>query len=286
MTTTTDAPDVLVVGPRGDGPAARTRELWKYRRTLPFFGKTLIEKRYLRTWLGWIWIPLRPVLDVATRALVFGGLLAAPSNGVPYLLFFLVGRGTWQFFAGTLFWMTRSIELNRKFLRRLYLPRLILLFSATAVSLLDYLIYLALTALIVVFYLITDGTTYLHLSPQLLFWPLGLLLCFLLAVSIGLWLSVLGAQARDVRFTLGIALGFWFYVTPVIYPLSNVPEGWQLAASLNPMTAPVELVKLGVFDRGEVPIEAVASCLGAIALIGGLGLRFFFRSETAALDSI
>lgn len=275
-----------VIEPRRPGAAHAAAELWRSRRLIGWFGKRLLEKRYQRTWLGWAWLPLRPVLDVVARAFVFGSILSVPSDGVPYLLFFLIGMSAWNLFDESVFWSARALELNRRVLRRLYVPRLTMLVGSLAIGAIDYLIYIIMAALAVTYYLLADGTTYLDLGTNTLATFAGLALIVLLAQSFGLWLSVLGAQARDVRFVLRYILGFWFFLTPVIYPLAAVPENLRWLAAVNPVTAPVEMVKYGVLGTGGIPMEALAVTVGFIVVVATAGLVFFRHSEAAAVDAM
>jgi lipopolysaccharide transport system permease protein len=275
-----------VIEERRPGLHHRVRELWRYRRMIWFFGKRFLERRYRRTILGWIWIPLRPTLTIASRVLIFGGLLAVPSNGVPYLIFFLVGYATWDLFASYLIWATRSLEINRKLLKRLYFPRLVLPVAALVPSVVEFAVYVVLAVLVLLYYWVFRGEQYVHLTGDLLLVPAGLALCIALAFAIGLSTSVLSANARDVRFTLNYLIGFWSYLTPVIYPLSAVPGRFALLASLNPLTAPVEMVKQGAIGAGEIHTHAV---LITLAMIGGaltLGLWFFGKAEASAIDRL
>jgi lipopolysaccharide transport system permease protein len=277
---------VSVIQPRQPGVLARVREYWRFRRMTLYFGFTFLEKFYRRTVLGWVWIPLRPVISVGTRVLVFGGLLAAPSGGVPYTIFFLVSFASWQLFGYTAFWGTRSIELSRGILNKMYIPRLTCLTGAVVISLVNFALYIAIAAIVVLVYLFFDGTTYLDPGPGLVLTFAGIALALLLAQSIALWTSILNARARDVRFAMQFVLGFWFFLTPIIYPLSQVPAAFQTVASLNPMTAPIEMIRIGLFGTGELPIVALCSTLAMILIVGGGGLRFFMRSERLALDSL
>ena len=265
---------------------ARLAEAWHARALLPYFARRYLEKLYVRTWLGWLWIPLRPILDIGSRVLIFGSLLGAPSDGVPYLLFFVIGTSTWTLFSESAIWGTRSIEMNRRFLRRLYLPRLTLLLAALAPSALRFAMYMVIALVAFAYYGLVEGELYLELQAETLLLPAGLLLAVLLALSLACWTSVYGAYARDVRFGMGYALSFWYFLTPVIYPLSAVPENLRTLASLNPMTTPIEMVRLGVFGKGEVLASGLASTGLVILVIGGLGLWFFDRSEARALDSV
>jgi len=276
---------VTVIEPRQPGILARTREFWDYRRMTWFFGLMFIEKLYARTILGWVWIPLRPLIAVASRVLIFGGLLGAPSQGVPYFLFFLVGFGSWQFFSYLAFWGTRSLELGRRVFGKMYAPRLTALAGAVVPAGVNFLLNAAIMVVATIGFFISDGTTHLDggVGTLLVFVGLGLELA--IGMSIGLWTSVLNARARDVRFFMGTVLGFWFFLTPVIYPLSDVPGSFATVASLNPMTAPIELVRMGMFGVGGVPLTAVLSTAIFIVVVGGAGIRFFNRAERLALDS-
>lgn len=275
-----------VIGPRRPGAANAATELWRSRRLIGWFGKRFLEKRYQRTWLGWWWLPLRPTLDVVARAFVFGSILSVPSEGVPYLLFFLIGMSAWNLFEESVYWSARALEINRRVLRRAYVPRLTMLVGSLAIGTIEYLIYLIMAALAVTYYLLADGTTYLDLGTNTLATVAGLALIVLLAQSLGLWLSVLGAQARDVRFGLRYFTGFWFFLTPVIYPLDAVPENLRWLAAINPVTAPVEMVKYGILGTGGVPTGALAVTVGFIVVVATAGIAFFRRSEAAAVDAM
>lgn len=277
--------ETRIIEPRAPGAISRVRELWVHRRLILFFGRRYIEKSYQRTWLGLAWVPLRPILDVGIRVLLFGSLLAVPSEGKPYLLFFIIGTTAWHLFDRTAYWATRSLELNRRLLTRMYVPRLAALVAAVAPTLLSTALYAVISLIIALWFTVVDGFP-LDLGLHTLGVPLGGALAALLGLSIGLWTSVPGARARDVRFTLSYVLNFWYFVTPVIYPLSGVPSAWRRVAELNPMTAPVELVKSGLLGTPAAPSISLWVTLGTIAVVGGTGLVFFARAEAAALDSL
>lgn len=279
-------PQVTIISPRPTGPLEPVRELWRHRRLVRFWGHRFLRKMYVRTWLGKAWIPLRPTLDVASRVLVFGAVLSVPSGGVPYILFLLVGQSAWELFERTAYWSTRAFELNRRFLRRLYVPRLTLLAGSTAPALVNYAVLTVLTGIAVAWFVVVDGVLHLELGSDLWMVPAGLGLALALALSMGLWLCILGARARDVRFTLSYVLGFWLYLTPVVYPLSEVPAGLRSLVQVNPMTAPIELVKQGVLGVGQLETLSLVCCLGAIGGIGTTGLWFFARADLRAVDAL
>lgn len=264
------------------------RRAFAYRRLVPYFARRLLEKRYARTWLGWVWIPLRPTIDIASRVLLFGSLLSVPSGDQPYILFFLAGTAAWQLLEITGLWATRSMELARNVYRKIYVPRLTALVAAVVPSTIDFLIYSTVLMIATVYFVIADGEYYLDIAFNAdIFLVLGgMAMLVLLALVVGLFTSVFAARARDLRFTYGYALALWQYLTPVIYPLDSIPSGFQRIVELNPATAPVQMVKAGLLGNTDVPQISVIVTLSVIAAGLAAGLPFFLRWERQAADTL
>lgn len=279
--------DVWVIEPRSEGVRARAREVWRYRRLLRFFASKSLEKLYARTALGWVWLLIRPLFPLLVKTLVFGSVLAVSSGGVPYFLFLVVGTTVWELFSSVAMWGTRSLELNRSFLSRIYIPRLILPIAMGAPALLNFCIHLAVLIVAVVYYKVTQGTLFFNAAG--LGWALqGCILAWLLALGLSLWTSVPALLARDVRFTLNYVLGFWVFLTPVMYPISSVPADKRWLLLLNPMTAAVESFKYGLLgsqvgsiDRGPLVGAWVVAALTLVT-----GLAFFGRAERNSADKV
>jgi lipopolysaccharide transport system permease protein len=274
------------IGARHAGPLQRIREAWTYRHLIPYFGRRYIEKRYNRTWLGWIWIPLRPALDITARVLLFGGMLGLPSGGLPYFMFFVTGMAAWQLLDRTAYWATRSLELNRRVLTRIYVPRLTALVAAALPAALDFLLYAAIGVIAIAYYRIVDGVFYVEISSRTLWTLVGLLLLTLLGFAVGVWTSPFAGRARDVRFGLSYALGLWYFVTPVIFPLGAVPSRFGVLAQVNPATAPIEMVKFGLLGTGAIPMKSLLVTFVTLAVVLLPGLWFFGRAEAAAVDAL
>lgn len=277
---------VYTITPRHAGPLQRLREAWAYRYLIPYFGKRYIEKRYSRTLLGRVWIPLRPALDVSARVLLFGGLLSLPSGGLPYFLFFVIGMSAWQLLDRTAYWSTRSLELNRRVLTRIYVPRLTAILAAVIPAILDFLLYTVMALIAVVYYRLADGVFYVEVSLRTVWTFVGLLLLILLGMAVGVWTSPFAVRARDVRFGLSYGLGLWFFVTPVIFPLGAVPSRFQALAEFNPATAPIEMVKFGLLGTGRIPFTSLVVTGATLLLLLVPGLWFFGRAEAAAVDHL
>ena len=236
--------ELSIVEPRRRGIRERLRELWSYRGLFKFFGGRALDKMTARTVIGRPWLILRPAPDVLTVTLIFGGLLKVPSSQPAVLPVLCGGRASWAAFETSVIWSTRSLELNRKLLAKVDFPRLILPVASISPAIVELSIYVVLLLGGVAYYGIVDGAFYLELGPQLLAAVAALVLGIGLALAIGVWTSVLGASARDVRFSLTYALGFWLSDHGVL-PLSLVPDKYQTLAAANPITPVVELFKWG-----------------------------------------
>jgi lipopolysaccharide transport system permease protein len=281
-----DSLSVWTIEPRSGGAVARLREVWTYRRLLRFFATRAVTKLYRNTILGKSWLLLRPLVPLFVRAIVFGGLLNVGSNNIPYFLFLVIGTTCWDLFAGSLTWATRSLEQNRGLIGKVYVPRVILPVAMTAPAFINLFIHLGVAACTAGYFYVTHGTPYVVLSPQLL-WALGgLLLAVTLALGIGFFTSVLATIGRDVRFTLAFVLDFWYFLTPVLYPVSAVPAEYRWALYLNPMAAAVEMFKFGLLGVGHVEPALVGSATAVTLAVLGAGLWYFTRAESDAVDRV
>lgn len=280
------SPRLRVIEPRKHSLLGSLHAAWQARWLIPHFGMRMVEKRYARTFLGWLWLPLRPALDLAGRTLLFGGLLGVDSGDRPYLVFFAIGMASWYLFERTAFWGTRSLELNRKFFGRVHAPRLTAVVSSAIPAATDFVIYAALATVVIGYYRIVDGVFYVGTGVRTLIAIPGLALLVLLGLVVALWTASPGEHARDVRFTMAYVLAFVYVITPVIYPISAVPEQYRPLAELNPVTAPVEMVKFGLLATAPPTPTSLASTAVAICVIGTAGLWSFARAERRALTRL
>ncbi|MEW6319636.1 MAG: ABC transporter permease [Acidobacteriota bacterium] len=273
------------IEPRREGLGVRLRELFRYHRVLRFFAVKTVVEMYQGTLLGKIWL-LRPILPIAISAAVFGGILGVGSDGVPYFLFFLTGSAAWMLFEQATIWVTRSLDLNKGLVKKVYFPRLVMPLSSASPAVLYFCIFVVLLAIAFVYYFVTDGRLYLVIGPQLLAAVFAAACCVTLAVAVGLWTSVWQTRVREVRFTVRYVLRFWNYLTPVIYPLSKVPSEYRGWMMLNPMAAYVETFKWGVLGIGTLDIGSLVTALGVTGVMLVAGAWYFTREEAKAIDNL
>ncbi len=267
------------VSPKYPGVAATMAEIWQHRGILRFVGDRALRKMYRRTVLGWLWLFINPLFPLALRALVFGALLGVGSDGLPYFLFLVAGTVVWEVFSASLRWGTRSLEMNRDLYGQVYHPRAILPFGNMSPSLLNLVLKLGVFALALAYYTVRDGRVYLRGDSGLLIAVVTLLLAFLFALGLAFFTSILGEKTRDMRFALGGFMGVWYLLTPVLYPLSQVPAEYRNWMLLNPLAIIVETFKWGLFGVGAFYGAALVGTAAGVLLLLLTGLTYFTRRE-------
>jgi lipopolysaccharide transport system permease protein len=275
-----------VIEPVRVGLIARSRELWRYRRILWFLAERRIKDRYEDTTLGMFWLFARPLMPIFIGTVIFGRFLGVPSDGVPYFLFFLAGSSCWRIFERSVQWVTRSLDQNRGLIKKVYFPRLIAPISSVAPALTEGGVLLTLLVLASVFYYFKDGVLYLRLGWPMLVAFIAVAMAMVLAIAVGLWTSVMQVKHKDVQYSIRYFTQLWQYLTPVLFPLSSVPEKYRLAFFINPMTPIVEMYKWGLLGIGEFPGRELALGIGVILLVFGGGAVYFTRSEAASVDKL
>jgi lipopolysaccharide transport system permease protein len=269
--------------PRFPGPIATLAEVWQHRRLLDFIATRALRRMYRRTILGWLWLLINPLFPIALRALVFGALLGVGSNGLPYFLFLLAGTVAWDGFAVSLMAGTRALEMFRDLTGQIYYPRAILPFGNMAPALINLALKVAVFIAAVIYYTMRDDRLYVRGGLPLLWAGAALALAFLLALAISFFTSIWGETTRDMRFGLAQLLSVWHLLTPVLYPLSQVPEsqrGWML---LNPLAIIVETFKWGLFGVGEFYRDAFVGTAAAVLVLLCCGLLYFARTEAVTI---
>jgi lipopolysaccharide transport system permease protein len=280
------AKDVWEIDAAAMGSWDRLKEFWHYRRIAGFFSKKFVVSLYQGMRLGIFWLFARPLLPIAISAFIFGGLLGVPSEGLPYFLFFLAGSVTWLMFERSLLFVTRSLDSSKSLIKRVYFPRLIIPFCAVSPGVVYFLIYIGLFFGALIYYLVAEGTWYLVLGPRLLWAGVAVALALWLAISVGLWTAVWMTYFREIRLTIRYVSRFWFYLTPVIYPISEVPEQYHWAIYVNPMAPIVETFKWATLGVGDFyPLALLTSTL-IIGVVFAGGVWYFGRSEAVAIDKL
>lgn len=273
-------PEVVHRPPRG--PAPRRVPLRTHLGLAGHFGHNYVKKYYLDTFLGLLWIPLRPLADVLLRSVLFGAFLQVSSGESPYLLFLVVGSIGWFFFERVTYWGYRSLQYNYRYFRAIPVPWLPAITGTAVPGAVQVLLYALIALGVAVYYAIARGTFYLTLGPETLYALLGLLLMLLYGWMLGLFLAPLVRVARDVRLFVPYPLMFLYVLTPVVYTVDSMPEQYQAIAVYNPLTAPIEFIRHGLLDMGLPAQASILTSAGLLAFTFPVALLLFARAERAS----
>jgi lipopolysaccharide transport system permease protein len=267
---------LLLIRPAGRTPL-RLREVWQYRELLYFLAWRDITVRYKQTALGITWAVIQPVLTTVVFSIFFGRLAGMPSDGLPYPLFALCALLPWQLFAHALAESSNSLVANQNLITKVYFPRLVIPASAVLASLVDFLIAFAVLIGLMGYY---------RRPPTASAWslPLFVLLAVALALGVGLWLSALNVQYRDVRYTIPFLTQLWLFATPIAYPSSLVPQGWQGLLGVNPMAGVVEGFRWSLLGARPPSLVLLAVSVLATLVLLLAGLWYFRRMERTFAD--
>jgi lipopolysaccharide transport system permease protein len=271
---------------RNMGFRERVLEFWRFRRTLWFFAVRMMVKRFHGTVLGRFWLFIQPALPILIMTFVFGRLLAVPAEGVPYFMFFLVGMTAWQTFDRSLLGVTRSLDMNKNLLKKVYFPRLIVPFSSVSLALSQSGVYLLMLAGGWAYFLWKDGRSYIQIGPELLVSLYAGFMTVMFAIAVGLWTCVWQTRHRDVRYGLRYFTQFWMYLTPVMYPASSIPESFRWMVLINPMAPLVEAFKWGILGVGSVSMIGLMASTATTAVVMVGGIWYFGRAEALSVDSL
>lgn len=252
--------------------ALQLGELWAFRELLYFMAWREIKVRYKQTLLGITWIMLRPVVSMVVFTFVFDTMLGAGPEGIPYEVFAFAGLLPWTYFQTALTRSSSSMVTSSHLITKVYFPRLIVPTSEIVSGLVDFAVSLIVLAALLFYFQI-------QLTVTVLVLPAFLLLAMVTALGFGLWLGALNVRYRDVTYIVPFLVQMWFFLTPVAYAATNIPEDFRFLLSLNPMVAVVEGFRWGllsnyVSESPALPLVAIAATISTVVLITG---AYFFR---------
>jgi lipopolysaccharide transport system permease protein len=255
------------------------RDLWEYRELLFFLTWRDVMVRYKQSILGIGWAILQPLLTMVVFTLVFGNFAKIPSDGLPYPVFSYTALLPWTLFAQAISRSSASLVGSAHLITKVYFPRLIIPLSATLAPLVDFGF---------AFIILLGMMMWFGITPTWGIWvlPLFILLAMATAFAVGLWLSALNVRYRDVVYLVPFIVQLWMYASPVVYPVSLVPEQWRLLFGLNPMFGVIEGFRWALLGKTnpDFGTMAMSSIIVLVLLIGGL--IYFYHTESTFADVV
>jgi lipopolysaccharide transport system permease protein len=254
------------------------KELWAYRELLWVLTARDIKVRYKQTVLGFAWAIVQPVMMMLVFSIFFGRLAGMPSDGYPYPIFVYAGLLPWTFFANAISSSGNSLVGSTELVSKVYFPRLIIPLASVGGGLVDFAISASVLLLLMVWY----GVGW---SINLLLTPLLVAGVVLVALGIGTFLSALTVAYRDFRYVIPFMIQFWMFVTPVVYPLSLVPEAWRWLLYLNPMAGIIQIFR-SAFLGQTLNVTGLLISLSISFLLFLVGIAYFEKVEGRFADII
>jgi lipopolysaccharide transport system permease protein len=279
LATSIDSVPVVRIEPTRGWVSLKLKDLWEYRELLYFLTWRDVKIRYKQTALGIAWAVLQPLLTMLVFSIFFGRLAKIPSDGIPYPIFSLAALVPWNFFANGLTQSSNSLVASANMIKKVYFPRLVIPLSSIFSGVVDFTIALVLV-LAMMFY------NQIGVTARILWLPAFLLLALATALGVGLWLSALNVEYRDVRYVAPFIVQFWMFATPIAYPSTLLSEPWRTIYGLNPMAGVVEGFRWALLGAKTQPgpLIAVSAFAAVVLLISGA--YYFRRMERAFADVV
>lgn len=261
------------------------KEVWQYRDLILLFTKRSFQLTYKQTVLGPAWIFLSPLLTSIIYAFVFGGIAGIGTEGVPHILFYMCSNAIWTFFAGCVNKNAHTFTQNARVFGKVYFPRLTIPVSNVLASMIQFGIQMLLVGGFLVYFLITG-----EVHPNWAAWPLILVVLVHLGVmglGFGIIISSLTTKYRDLSILVGFGVQLWMYITPIVYPISELGDGFMRTVLLiNPVTAPVEVFRYAVLGQGYINPLYIGISWAVTIVVAVFGVMLFNRVEKTFMDTV
>ncbi len=274
-----EAKPYLVIKPRKGWQLIDFKELKEYRDLFYFLVTRDIKVRYKQTVLGGLWAVIQPFFMMIVFTLFFGNFAKVPSDNVPYPIFNYSAMIAWTYFANTISSSANSLIQESSLISKVYFPRIIAPLAPALAFLLDFGIAFVILIAMMLYY---------HIYPTVmtLLLPLLILLTMFTASGVGMFLAALNAKYRDIRYTITFLVQFWMFASPVVYPVSMIPEPYRLIYAINPMTGIIEGFRSALLGTVAFPTQMLLISTLVSLILFIIGALYFKQTERYFADVI
>lgn len=276
----------MVIKPKRGWLEINIKELWRYRDLLFMFVKRDVVTVYKQTILGPIWFVIQPILTTAIYILVFGNIAGISTDGQPKILFYLSGIVVWNYFAESFNTTSKTFVENADVFGKVYFPRLIVPFSKIISGLIKFLIQFIFFLILFVYFLTAVEDVNINPNINLLVLPFLILIMALLGLGLGIIFSALTTKYRDLSFLLQFGVQLLMYATPVIYPVSAIPEKYKWIIQANPITPIIEGFRYAFLGSGVFDWFQILYSFSFTLFILFFGVVIFSRVEKNFMDTV
>jgi lipopolysaccharide transport system permease protein len=263
----------------------KLKETWRYRDLVSMFVRRDIVTMYKQTILGPLWYFIQPLLTTLVFTVIFGKVAKIPTDGLPPLLFYLAGVTAWNYFADSFKNTSDTFKKNENIFGKVYFPRIVMPLSIVISGLLKFGIQLVLFIGFIVYYM-AIGVDMQPVWPLLWLLPFLLLLMGFMGLGFGMIISSLTTKYRDLTFLIQFGIQLLMYGTPVIYPLSAIPEKYQWIVEANPVTSIIESFRYMFLGEGSFSWQALGYTTVFTIVLMFLALIVFNKTEKNFMDTV
>lgn len=276
--------DITVVSAKRGLFNLNLKELWKYRDLVILFVKRDLKNVYKQTVLGPLWIVINPFLSTFVFTVIFGIIANISTDGIPQFLFYMSSNILWSFFSSCFNRASSTFLSNARIFGKVYFPRFVMPLSGIIYNSITFLVQFVMFAILVAVYALTGA----NVHPNLIVLALPLLLIHIafLGTGTGLIISSLTTKYRDLNVLVSFGLTLWMYLTPVVYPVSQIPESFRFIMLLNPVAPIMETFRYAFLGSGSFEwfFLLISAAVTAVLLI--LGMIVFNQVEKNFIDTV
>jgi len=274
----------LIITPRKKWYDLQLADVWRYRDLITLFVRRDFVSRYKQTILGPLWFLIQPLLTSVVFTVIFGNIAQLPTDGLPQLLFYMSGNVLWGYFSSCLTSTSNTFVANARLFGKVYFPRLVMPISTVISNLITFAIqFVFFLGFFLFFYL--RGSA-IQLTTWALTLPLLILLMAGLGLGFGIIISSMTTKYRDLTYLVSFGVSLWMYATPVIFPVSSIPEDWQWVTNINPITPIIETFRAGFLGAGDASWARLAYSAAFMVVVMFIGVIIFNRVEKTFIDTV
>ncbi len=259
-------------------------QVWTYRDLVMLFVWRDFVSNYKQTILGPLWFLIQPILTTLIFTVIFGNIAALPTDGLPQFLFYMSGTVIWSYFAECLKKTSDTFISNAPIFGKVYFPRLTIPVSVLISNLITFVIQFGLFLAFMAYFRLQGAQV--HFTNWVLLLPFLLLLLAGHSLGFGIIISSLTTRYRDLRYLVSFSIQLWMYATPVIYPVSAIPENWRWVANINPITPIVETFRFAFLGAGTADVGLLVYSLIFMLAVFFIGALIFNRVEANFMDTV
>ena len=260
------------------------KEIWKYRDLIILFVKRDLTTSYKQTVLGPLWIIINPLLSTTVFTVIFGVIAGIPTDGTPQFLFYMSGNILWNFFSSCLNRASGTFLGNARLFGKVYFPRLVMPISGILYNLINFMLQTAVYVILVIVYSLIGANV--HPNLLIILAPFLVLQTALLGTGMGLIISSITTKYRDLNILVSFGVSLLMYITPVVYPISQVPEKFRWIMLLNPVAPIVETYRYSFLGSGSIEWLFLGISFAVTIIILSIGIVVFNQVEKNFIDTV